>query len=92
MNTVFMHTHHGIDGRSITHSHPYVPSSSHSHSALSLDQIAGFNLSAASAQAASAIVTGTPFSRVISTHYITFTPHTVRHTCPAISLRAPPIA
>ena len=92
MNTVFMHSHHGIDGRMVTHSHPYVPSSSHTHSALSLDQIAGFNLSASSAQASSVLIANAPSACVISDTYITYCPHTAKHPGPAINLRAPQMA
>lgn len=91
-NTVFMHTHYCIDGGIVTHSHPYVPSSSHTHSALSLDQIAGFNFAASSAQASSAVIACAPFSRIITQSYIAYLPGTTRHICPAISLRAPPLA
>lgn len=46
-NTVFVHTHTGLDGRAVTHSHPYLPSSGHTHSAASLSLIAAFNAAAA---------------------------------------------
>ncbi|MDE6098179.1 MAG: hypothetical protein K2G24_04765 [Muribaculaceae bacterium] len=55
-NTVFVHSHHTDDGRRITHSHPYLPSSHHSHSAQSLSLISLMNISAASAEAACPIV------------------------------------
>lgn len=46
-NTVFMHTHTLADGSRISHSHPYLPSTGgHTHSALSLDNIASFNAAA----------------------------------------------
>ena len=32
-STLFVHTHQTSDGRSVTHSHPYLPSSAHGHSA-----------------------------------------------------------
>lgn len=48
-NTVFLHTHHGLDGRTVSHSHPYLPSApDHGHSAMSLDNIAALNASVAS--------------------------------------------
>ena len=43
MNTVFVHTHLMADGTAISHSHPYLPSSTHTHSAASLMSIAQFN-------------------------------------------------
>lgn len=58
MNTVFVHTHHFADGHTVSHSHPYVPSSNHSHSALSLMSIAQFNAAAASMEGTSGLLTG----------------------------------
>lgn len=55
-NTVFIHTHHAADGRLITHSHPYLPSSTnHTHSSVSLDSIAAFNLGASSVVASESV-------------------------------------
>ncbi|MDE6525764.1 MAG: hypothetical protein K2L75_00790 [Muribaculaceae bacterium] len=51
-NTVFIHSHHISGGRSVTHSHPYLPSSHHSHNAQELSLIASFNMTAASAMEA----------------------------------------
>lgn len=48
-NTIFMHSHTGADGKTVTHSHPYLPTSGHQHSAQSLNLISIFNASAASA-------------------------------------------
>lgn len=47
MNTVFIHTHLLDDGSAISHSHPYIPSSHHTHSCALLMSIAQFNASAA---------------------------------------------
>lgn len=47
MNTVFVHTHLLDDGSAISHSHPYIPSSHHTHSYASLMSIAQFNAAAA---------------------------------------------
>lgn len=64
-NTVFLHIHHGISGRVVTHSHPYHPSVPHSHTGQSLDQIAAFNAVAASAEpAASPAIAPAPDSFV----------------------------
>ena len=49
-NAIFTHVHKGVDGRAVTHSHPYLPSGTHSHTAHSLDLVAGFNLAATTAQ------------------------------------------
>ncbi len=54
-NAVFMHSHTCIDGHVITHSHPYLPSSGHGHTAQSLDHIAGFNAAASSMKASCAV-------------------------------------
>lgn len=55
-NTVFMHSHIFDDGRTVTHSHPYMPSGHHAHSSVSLDLVAQFNASAASMESTSAVV------------------------------------
>lgn len=47
MNTVFVHTHFLSDGSVVSHSHPYLPSSHHTHSSASLMSIAQFNAAAA---------------------------------------------
>lgn len=47
MNTAFVHTHLMSDGSAVSHSHPYLPSSQHSHSAASFLSIAQFNTTAA---------------------------------------------
>ncbi len=47
MNTVFVHTHFLSDGSAVSHSHPYLPSSHHSHSEASLLSIAQYNADAA---------------------------------------------
>lgn len=51
-NTVFIHSHTTDDGHTVTHSHPYLPSSHHSHSSQSLSLVSLLNLSAASVEAA----------------------------------------
>ncbi|MDE5642556.1 MAG: hypothetical protein K2F74_04755 [Muribaculaceae bacterium] len=50
-NTVFIHSHHLAGGRTVTHSHPFQPSSHHSHSQQSLDLISSLNCTAGSAEA-----------------------------------------
>lgn len=45
-NTVFMHTHRGFDGNTVTHSHPYLPSGGHAHSQQALDALSLFNAAA----------------------------------------------
>ncbi len=46
-NATFMHTHTLDDGSQVTHSHPYVPSSQHSHSGSHAGSIAQANNMAA---------------------------------------------
>lgn len=53
-NTLFLHTHI-IEGNKIVHSHPYLPSGTHSHSSQALESIAGFNTALLSMQAADEI-------------------------------------
>lgn len=86
-----MHTHVGTDGRHITHSHPFIPSSGHAHSAMQLDQIAGFNSSAAAMDVAGSPAISHPAEFILlSDNYINFdTIAGIRIPC---SLRAPPAA
>ena len=53
-NTLCLHTHI-IEGNKIVHSHPYIPSSHHSHSTQALESIAGFNATLLAMQAADEI-------------------------------------
>lgn len=48
-NTIFMHVHKDVDGQPVTHSHPYIPSSGHTHTGNSINLISGFNISALTA-------------------------------------------
>ncbi len=50
-NTLFMHTHSLDNGARVTHSHPYLPSSHHSHSGSTLDNIAAMNSAAVTMRA-----------------------------------------
>lgn len=50
-NIIFLHSHRSAGTKGVvTHSHPYSPSSSHSHSQGSLDLVAGFNTAAGAMQ------------------------------------------
>lgn len=70
-NTVFLHTHHGLDGRPYTHSHPYLPSGAdHGHTSASLDQIAAFN-----ASATSMVGSETVMSAICTAKCVTLTQH-----------------
>lgn len=51
-NTVFLHTHYGLSGRAVTHSHPFLPSGNHGHTGQAFDLVAVFNAVAASAETA----------------------------------------
>lgn len=42
-NTMFTHSHVGADGGVVTHSHPYLPSAHHTHSAALLLTLSAFN-------------------------------------------------
>lgn len=42
-NTFFVHQHVGLDGRSVAHSHPFVPGTSHGHSAQQVFAISELN-------------------------------------------------
>lgn len=88
-NTVFVHYHLLSEGKIVAHSHPYNPSSHHTHTAKALDLIASLNLAAASADPT--IPTPAPTiaqqCAVIENHYTDAT------TCDAhcsATLRGPP--
>lgn len=49
-NTVFIHSHSLADGTHISHSHPYNPSTGHTHSANALSLINAFNCTVISFQ------------------------------------------
>lgn len=53
-NTVFLHTHHGISGRVVTHSHPFQPYDHHGHTGQSFELVASFNAVAAAAEPSAA--------------------------------------
>lgn len=59
-NTVFVHTHQGLSGGVVTHSHPFQPSSQHGHNSQSFDQIAAFNAAASSIEGAAAPAIAAP--------------------------------
>lgn len=90
-NTVFMHTHACIDGHSVTHSHPYLPTSHHSHSAQSLDQIASFNAAAAAMEGSMATAAPAPGHHLIVTAAGIVSP-IVTGTPTSAALRGPPQA
>lgn len=90
-NTVFIHTHACIDGHSVTHSHPYLPSSHHSHSALSLDQIAGFNAAASAIEGSAATSVPAP-ARYFTVTAAGIVSDTAAGTPATAALRGPPQA
>lgn len=55
-NSVFMHTHIGVDGSAVTHSHPYLPGSGHSHTSQAMTAIGSFNAAASGIEGASGTV------------------------------------
>lgn len=88
-NAIFTHVHKGVDGRSVTHSHPYLPSGSHGHTALSLDLVAAFNTASVSAMAEESAWESAPVHiySLISTDIVSFA---VVSFVSAYSLRGPP--
>lgn len=88
-DTLFIHTHSDSLGHSITHSHPYCPQSSHSHSSQSLDQIAGFNLAASCMNAA--VLEGPARPEILLTTIVTeICIPSLQETEKTFSLRGPP--
>lgn len=89
-NTVFVHTHTGIDGGVVTHSHPYMPSGSHSHSSSSLSLVANFN-DAATAFEGEVCASLQTSAELFESLYVG-----IRHDCAALkatvrALRGPPM-
>ncbi|GFI39023.1 hypothetical protein IMSAG025_00160 [Muribaculaceae bacterium] len=88
-NAIFTHVHKGVDGRAVTHSHPYLPSGTHSHTAHSLDLVAGFNLAAITAQSVAGFALDIPdvsFSLVSACVIVA----KCRHEAALYLLRGPP--
>lgn len=88
-NAIFTHVHKGIDGRSVTHSHPYLPSGNHGHTAHSLDIVAAFNAASITAKASQSVSELTPavHCSLVYTDVISFI--AASHVA-AYSLRGPP--
>ena len=88
-NAVFIHSHHLAGGRTVTHSHPYLPSSHHTHTSQSLDLISAFNCAASAAEAVAAPTLSAPHQCAVAMD----TPQELTLTCackPAARLRGPP--
>lgn len=88
-NAIFTHVHKGLDGRQVAHSHPYLPSSGHTHSSNSLDLTAAFNASASAAVAVTALVLLSP-KVVCDTFEDDTAPHMIIIHHVVKALRAPP--
>lgn len=87
-NTVFIHTH--FEGNhSYTHSHPYLPSSNHSHSQNVLNLIAGFNAVAAAFQGVTSLNIQQPVTPTSTVDYI-FITEISRGSVLSLALRGPP--
>lgn len=88
-NTVFIHSHVLADGIRITHSHPYLPSHSHSHSSHSLDNIAAGNTIAGAFSAPGAInapIAGQEYALIVASP----SGPTLTRTLAAMPNRGPP--
>ncbi len=88
-NAIFTHVHKDIDGRPIAHSHPYLPSGTHGHSAQSLDLISAFNTASIASNAVQNMYVSAPETScsLIYTDVTSFV--VVNHTS-EYSLRGPP--
>lgn len=88
-NAVFIHSHHLAGGRTVTHSHPYLPSSHHTHTSQSIDLISAFNCAASAAEAVAAPALSAPHQCVVAME----TPQVLTFACtdtPTARLRGPP--
>ncbi len=89
-NTVFMHAHLLRDGSTVTHSHPMLPASSHTHTADAISLIAQCNLAAASMESAQAV----PVVAASGHWELVFTVASAAEADPGVvaaSLRGPPL-
>ncbi|RXE73989.1 hypothetical protein ED551_05655 [Muribaculaceae bacterium Isolate-013 (NCI)] len=88
-NALFIHSHHLAGGRTVTHSHPYLPSSHHTHTSQSIDLISAFNCAASAADAAASPTLSAPHQCVV----VMEPPRELSLTCavtPTARLRGPP--
>ncbi len=88
-NTVFLHTHHGLAGRDVTHSHTYNPSANHTHSAQSFNLIAAFNAASASFGEVQTPEIATAYGEIVSLG-VELCAVIVKAVCHIAALRAPP--
>lgn len=88
-NIVFTHTHNDSHYGVVTHSHPYFPSSGHTHSHNSFDQIAGFNAAMAAFQGTAVQEIAVPECRSVLQEWFC-KPVYVSVGKNHLSLRAPP--
>lgn len=89
-NVVFMHIHKDSDGHLITHSHPYLPSGSHTHTGSSLDLVAAFNAASQAAKFTNVISLSAPVVMHTLVRSVRDLDVVIRHTS-CYSLRAPPV-
>jgi hypothetical protein len=89
-NTLFLHTH-VAEGHKIVHSHPYLPSDSHSHSSQALQSIAAFNATAASMDTPYQAEMPKPVSITTYIQVVHTKLHVIAHIHTAGG-RAPPVA
>lgn len=89
-NTMFTHSHVGADGGVVTHSHPYLPSAHHTHSATQLLTLTAFNGIAfdGAATGQGSFIPPVPVCREASR--MTEAPRLYSAEMSARSLRAPP--
>ncbi|MEF9932429.1 MAG: hypothetical protein RSC28_00540 [Bacteroidales bacterium] len=87
-STLFIHTHNFNWGK-VTHSHPYLPNSSHSHSEAQCLTIASLNNITFTVIAIAAIMVTV---RVITLQYVPCIHSVIRYTLRNCSLRAPPVS
>lgn len=88
-NIVFTHTHNDSQYGAVTHSHPYLPSSGHTHSHNSLDQIAGFNTAVAAFQGTAVQEIAVAECPSVLLEWV-YKPISVSVNKSILSLRAPP--
>lgn len=88
-NTLFLHSHI-YQGRTIVHSHPYLPSDTHTHTSLALQSIAAFNAASTAMDIPAQAEMPRPDCRCIQVPVPQFEKGVTAHAG-AYSWRAPPV-
>lgn len=88
-NTIFMHVHKDVNGNPITHSHPYIPNSGHTHTGNTINLLSGMNMSALTAVSSASPMLSTPETVLFKLISVSVT-YACDNFISTFSLRGPP--